>query len=134
MHTGHVFWFTAVALLIFCGWACPQETERWTEEEAWIWYNRQPWLCGFNYVPSTASNTTEFWSEDTFDETTIARELGWARNTGFNSCRVFIQYEVWKADPEGFKQRLDRFLEIADANDISWSRLFSMIALSATRP
>jgi len=119
MHTGHVFWFTAVALLIFCGWACPQETERWTEEEAWIWYNRQPWLCGFNYVPSTASNTTEFWSEDTFDETTIARELGWARNTGFNSCRVFIQYQVWKADPEGFKQRLDRFLEIADANDIS---------------
>ena len=119
MHTGHVFWFTAVALLIFCGWAFPQETERWTEEEAWIWYNRQPWLCGFNYVPSTASNTTEFWSEDTFDETTIARELGWARNTGFNSCRVFIQYQVWKADPEGFRQRLGRFLEIADANDIS---------------
>ncbi len=119
MHTGHVFWFTAVALLIFCGWAFPQETERWTEEEAWIWYNRQPWLCGFNYVPSTASNTTDFWSEDTFDETTIARELGWARNTGFNSCRVFIQYQVWKADPEGFRQRLGRFLEIADANDIS---------------
>lgn len=111
--------FLTMILLGYCGCASTGETGRWTEEEAWIWYNRQPWLCGFNYVPSTASNTTEFWGADTFDETTITHELGWARETGFNSCRVFLQYLVWKHDPEGLKQRLKRFLELADANDIS---------------
>jgi len=112
-------WWLSIATMMLCCLAQANASDRWTPEQAWTWYNRQPWLCGFNYVPSTASNTTEFWGEDTFDETTIARELGWAHEKGFNSCRVFIQYLVWKADPEGFKHRLDRFLEIADANDIT---------------
>lgn len=85
---------------------------RWTAEQAWEWYRKQPWIVGFNYVPSTACNTTEFWSADTFDEKTIQRELGWAANLGFNSCRVFVQYLVWKHDPDGLKKRLDRFLSI----------------------
>ncbi len=119
MHKCLVYSFCILILPGFCGCVSSQETVRWTEEESWIWYNGQPWLCGFNYVPSTASNTTEFWGADTFDEATIARELGWAREKGFNSCRVFLQYLVWKHDPDGLKQRLKRFLELADANEIS---------------
>lgn len=91
----------------------------WSAEKAWEWYNKQPWVCGFNYIPSTACNTTEFWGADTFDEPTIARELGWAHDTGFRSCRVFVQYLVWKNDPDGLKKRIDRFLSIANKNGIT---------------
>ncbi|MCX7048906.1 MAG: cellulase family glycosylhydrolase [Candidatus Sumerlaeota bacterium] len=91
----------------------------WTREQAWDWYKKQPWIVGFNFIPSTACNTTEFWAADTFDEKTIDRELGWAQALGFNSCRVFVQYLVWKNDPEGLKQRLARFLEIAAKHGIS---------------
>ena len=96
-----------------------QRGRRWTRDEAWDWYKQQPWLCGFNFVPSTARNTTEFWQSDTFDVATIGRELSWAAGLGFNTCRVFLQFLVWKHDPAGLKQRMDRFLEIADKHGVS---------------
>jgi beta-1,2-mannobiose phosphorylase / 1,2-beta-oligomannan phosphorylase len=92
---------------------------RWSAERAWTWYRQQPWIVGFNYVPSTAANTTEFWSAEAFDEKTIDRELGWGAGLGFNSCRVFVQYLVWKNDPAGLKRRLDRFLAIADRHGLT---------------
>lgn len=95
------------------------EAARWTPDQAWEWYKQQPWIVGFNYVPSTTCNTTEFWQAETFDEKTMDRELGWAQGLGFNSCRVFVQYLVWKNDPEGLKKRLDRFLAIAGSHGLS---------------
>jgi hypothetical protein len=99
--------------------AKPDPQQRWTSGQAWAWYKQQPWIVGFNYVPSTAANTTEFWSAETFDERTIDRELGWSAGLGFNSCRVFVQYLVWKHDPGGLKQRLDRFLGLATKHRLS---------------
>ncbi len=92
---------------------------QWPAEKAWEWYKKQPWIVGFNFVPSTAANTTEFWSADTFGEPTIDKELGMAARLGFNSCRVFVQYLVWKHDPDGLKKRLDKFLAIADKHGLS---------------
>jgi len=54
------------------------------------------------------------WQKETFDPKTIDEELGWAEKAGYNSLRVFVQYLVWKEDPEGLKQRMDEFLSIAD--------------------
>jgi len=96
-----------------------ETSRRWTAEQAWDWYKKRPWLVGFNFVPSTACNTTEFWQADTFDPVTIDRELGWARDIGFNTCRVFVQYLVWKHDSDGLTHRFDRFLDIADRHGIS---------------
>ena len=92
---------------------------RWTKDQAWDWYSKQPWIVGFNYVPSYACNTTEWWQEETFDLKTIDRELGWAADLGFNTARCFTQYIVWKNDPEGFKKRFDRFLAVAHKHGIS---------------
>lgn len=109
------------AALLLAGMACAAEDVpgRWTSEQAWAWYKKQPWIVGVNFVPSTACNTTEFWSADTFDEKTIDRELGWAHGLGFNSCRVFVQYIVWKDNPDGLKKRLTTFLSIADKHGLS---------------
>jgi hypothetical protein len=91
---------------------------RWTAEQANEWFTRQPWLVGCNFIPSTAINQLEMWQAPTFDPETIERELGWASAIGFNSVRVFLHDLVWQSDPDGFKQRIDRFLDIASRKGI----------------
>ncbi len=108
---------------------------KWTVERAAEWAKTAEWACGFNYVPSTAANTTEFWQADTFDETTIAREMAWASQIGFNSCRVFVQYLVWESDPDGLLNRMRRFLELATSSGIStMPTLFDDCAFSGKQP
>ena len=60
--------------------------EQWSREQAQAWYQQKGWLCGFNYLPSTAVNWTDIWQEETFDAETIDRELGWAADAGYNTC------------------------------------------------
>lgn len=93
--------------------------KRWPQEKAWAWYKKRLWLVGFNYVPSYACNTTEWWQKETFDAETIDRELGWAKDVGYNTTRAFIQYIVWKNDAERFKERFEKFLSLAAKHGIS---------------
>ena len=95
------------------------KTNRWDSEKAWAWYRAQPWLCGFNYVPSTAINPIELWAAETFDPATIDRELGWAQGIGFNTLRVNLHYFAWEADTEGLLERIDQFLGIAHGHGLS---------------
>ncbi len=90
----------------------------WPAEKANAWYNQHPWLCGADYIPATAINQLEMWQADTFDSATINKELGWAEGIGFNTMRVFLHSLAWKQDPEGFKQRMNIFLTIADRHHI----------------
>ena len=94
-------------------------TPLWSNEEAWSWYEERPWIRGFNFMPSSACNTTELWQRETFDEGVIDRELAWGADLGFNSARVFLQYLVWEHDAAGFKKRFERFLELAAKNNMS---------------
>lgn len=67
------------------------------------------WLCGFNYLPSTAVNWTDIWQEETFDAETIERELGWAADAGYNTLRINLPFIVWEHDRDGLMTRIDRF-------------------------
>jgi hypothetical protein len=49
---------------------------------------------------------------------TIERELGFAADLGMNTVRVFFQFLVWEFDREGFQDRFDKFLAIADKHGI----------------
>lgn len=91
---------------------------RWSAERAWQWYRKVGAISGCNYLPRTATNTTEMWQKETFDPKTIGQELAWAKSVGMNSLRVFVQYLVWEDDPNGLKQRMDEFLRIADSHGI----------------
>lgn len=95
-----------------------QPRDRWTPEQARAWYKKQPWLVGCNYIPSTAINQLEMWQADTFDPTTIDRELGWAAGLGFTSIRVFLHHLLFEQDQEGFLRRLDQFLTLADRHKL----------------
>ncbi|QJD77040.1 cellulase family glycosylhydrolase [Spirosoma rhododendri] len=91
---------------------------RWSAEQAQIWYDKEPWLVGANFIPSTAINQLEMWQADTFDTITIDKELGYAEGIGMNVMRVFLHNLLWEQDAEGFKQRIDTFLQIADRHHI----------------
>jgi hypothetical protein len=90
----------------------------WSLEKANAWYQQHAWITGANFLPSTAINQLEMWQAETFDEATIDRELGWAENIGFNTMRVFLHSLAWKQDTAGFKQRMARYLSIADKHHI----------------
>ena len=92
--------------------------ERWSAERANEWYARQPWLTGANYIPATAINQLEMWQAATWDPAQIDRELGWARQFGMNTMRVYLHDLAYEQDPEGFKRRLGEFLGIAARHGI----------------
>ena len=83
---------------------------RWSVEKANAWYAGQPWLVGCNFIPSTAINQLEMWQADTFDPETIEKELDLAGSLGFNALRVYLHDLAHAQDPEGFLDRIDRFL------------------------
>ena len=86
---------------------------RWDEIRIWKWYDDIGTVKGVNYIPRTAVNSVEMWMADTFDPDTIDEELGWARAIGYTSIRVQLQFAVWQDDPDGFRARVDKLLEIA---------------------
>lgn len=85
----------------------------WSVDKANKWAQHWGWLCGSNFQPSTAINQLEMFQAESFDTLTIDRELGWAEGLGMNCMRVFLHHAAWEVDKEGFKQRLNKYLEIS---------------------
>jgi endo-1,4-beta-mannosidase len=92
--------------------------ERWNKEKADAWYAKHDWITGANFIPSTAINQLEMWQENSFDSETIDRELGYAEGIGFNTMRVYLHSLAYKADPKGFKNRVDTYLKLAAKHKI----------------
>lgn len=90
----------------------------WSKEKANNWYKQQGWLVGADFLPSTAINQLEMWQAETFDTVTIDKELNWAASIGMNVMRVYLHDLAWKADAVGFKNRMDKFLEISSRHKI----------------
>ena len=61
---------------------------KWKVPKAQDWYRQQPWMVGCNFLPSTAINQVEMFQPETYDPETIKRELGWAKDLGFNTLRI----------------------------------------------
>lgn len=116
---------------VFLAAADSRARERWTESEAKSWYYDQPRMFGANYVMTYAVTPTEMWQADptipganTFNINTIKNELDKARDTGFNTLRVTLSYEVWKADRDGFMSRLGQFINESAARGIRPTLIF----------
>src|ERR1700760_1007497 len=94
------------------------EPVKWTPEAANLWYSKQPWYVGVNYIPASAINQIEMWNAESFDPVVIDTELGWAEAIGMNSGRVFLPEIPWVKDPSGCTKRINPFLHIADKHKI----------------
>jgi hypothetical protein len=110
--------FALAALAVMASFWPAAAGERWPAEKARQWGEKQPWLVGSNYIPSTAINQLEMWQADSFDPETIDRELGWAEELGFNSMRVFLHHLLWEQDRDGFLARMEQFLDLAEKHKI----------------
>src|SRR5229473_876686 len=113
-------WFGSLMsfALSTCVLAAKPRPQRWTEKAANEWYAKQPWLVGSNYAPAYAINELEMWQADTFDPKRIDLEMGWAESIGLNTMRVFLHDLLWQQDPQGFRKRIDTFLQIAAKHHI----------------
>lgn len=107
-----------LCVILLPGRGIAQEHGRWSQQKANDWYTAQPWLVGANYIPSNAINELVMFQAATFDPQINDHELGLAESIGMNTVRVFLQDQLWKQDPEGFRQRLDTFLRIAAKHHI----------------
>jgi hypothetical protein len=105
-------------ILSLCVASVAAQSQKWSEQKAKEWYQKQPWLIGSNYNPASAINQLEMWQADTFDPKRIDLELGWAEGLGMNTMRVYLHDLLWQQDAEGFKKRLDTFLGIAAKHKI----------------
>jgi hypothetical protein len=105
-------------LLLFASAAVQAQQNKWPEKKAKEWYAKQNWITGCNYQPSSAINQLEMFQKETFDPTTIDRELGWAKGLGFNTMRVYLHHLLWTTDKEGFKKRLNEYLAISNKHGI----------------
>ena len=103
---------------VFAVSAMAQNEHIWSVKKANQWYEKQGWLVGGNFLPSTSINQLEMWQADTFDTATISRELGYAAGIGMNTMRVFLHDLLWNDDAKGFKKRMDIFLTIASHHHI----------------
>jgi hypothetical protein len=114
-----------IVMIVFVGFTnCshePGKNERfvWSKEHANEWYKQWGWLRGSDFIPSTAINQLEMWQSETFDTTTIDRELGWAEAIGMNAMRVYLHHLAWQVDSSGFKTRMGQYLDIASKHGIS---------------
>jgi hypothetical protein len=94
------------------------KAQQWPVAKAWIWHDAQPWWVGTNFNPSTAINQLEFWQTDTFDAKTIGKELKWSAGLGMNVHRVYLHNLLWEQDAQGFIERLNVYLDIADRHKL----------------
>jgi hypothetical protein len=118
--TRTIIWIASLFAVAFSSGtlAAESQTSRWTEKSANEWYSKQSWLVGGNYTPATAVNELEMWQPNTFDPNRMDLELGWAESIGMNTMRVFLHDLLWQQDSEGFKKRIDIFLQIATKHHI----------------
>jgi hypothetical protein len=56
-----LFFLCILATLAMCPAAekQPAANGQWSVEKANQWYAKQPWPCGFNYIPANAISYTE---------------------------------------------------------------------------
>ncbi len=111
-------------LLLLIAPGLSAQNQIWTPEKANAWYQKQGWVRGSNFQPSTAINQLDMFQAATFDPQTIDRELGWAEGLGLNAMRVYLHHIAWTADQVGFKNRLGQYLQIGNKHGIKTILVF----------
>ena len=92
---------------------------RWSKEKAWEYWNNNPWMVGCNYVPSLTPGLS-LWHEDTIDEIlpSVHKELALMQELGFNTVRMFLDFDIWYHEKDIFFDRIDRVLTIFNKYNI----------------
>ncbi|MBP5321279.1 MAG: alpha/beta fold hydrolase [Kiritimatiellae bacterium] len=114
-------WWMVMAGL--AGTLLAERSAPWTREQAWAWYNAQPWIRGCNYMPASAANRMDMWqdygSKERFEE--MDRELALAEEIGFNTVRVLLEengFGAWYYEHDAFMNHFEAFLALCAKHKI----------------
>lgn len=95
--------------------------QKWSKQKAWDWYNHHQWIRGCNFIGSDCANRIDQWQKEGFDERiqTAEKELQLVKETGFNTIRIIVEYDVWREEHDSFMQNLERYISTAAKQGIS---------------
>lgn len=94
---------------------------KWSKERIWKWYDNRPWIRGCNYMSADCANRIDQWQEYGFEErfATTENEFLLMSKLGYNSIRIIPEFFVWLKEHDGFMERFERYIALANQNGIS---------------
>lgn len=89
---------------------------KWTKEEANIWYQGLGWLRGCNFIGSDCANRLDMFQNYKHEEKlkTAERELALCQKIGFNTVRIWANFDVYYAEPDSYMDIFDRYIKICE--------------------
>ena len=87
---------------------------QWTKEEANAWYENIGWLRGCNFIGSDCTNRLDMFQSYKAEEklATAERELALSQKIGFNTVRIWANFDVYYAEPESYMEIFDRYIDL----------------------
>ena len=84
--------------------------EKWTCEQANEWYAKLGWMRGCNFIGSDCSNRLDMWQSYRCEEklATAERELALCQKIGFNTVRIWANFDVYYAEPDSYMEIFER--------------------------
>ena len=77
---------------------------------------------GAVYTPTNAVNYIDFWQ--TYDPVVVNRELAYAQTYGINTVAIYLHYLLWENNRQAVLDKLENFLQIANAHGMKVSPIF----------
>lgn len=89
---------------------------QWTTEEIKKWYDELPWLRGCNFLPSDCINRLDMWQSIGREQhlKTADAELKMCDELGFNTVRLWLNFDVYYKEPEEFMSTLENYISLCD--------------------
>ncbi len=87
---------------------------QWTCEEANAWYEKLGWLRGCNFIGSDCANRLDMFQKHKAEEklATADRELALCQRIGFNTVRIWANFDVYYAEPDSYMEIFDRYIDL----------------------
>ena len=88
--------------------------DKWTVEQANEWYRKQGWLRGCNFMGSDCSCRLDTFQSYRHEERlkTAEREIALAQKIGFNTVRIWANFDVYYAEPESYMEIFDKYIDL----------------------
>ena len=89
---------------------------KWTVKEINDWYSKRPWLRGCNFLPSDCINRLDMWQSIGREEhlKTADKELQMCEDLGFNTVRLWANFDVYYKEPRKFMETLEMYIDLCD--------------------
>ena len=88
--------------------------ERWTCEQANEWYAKLGWLRGCNFIGSACTNRLDMFQSYKAEEklANAEEELALCQKIGFNTVRIWANFDVYYAEPESYMEIFDKYIDL----------------------